>query len=129
MPPKTERIGHGQPYIATWPARSSATWPVEAREPEDPETFLQVARNVRGFEGDGCVSLLGLRDCPSQTDRLAQVTGAPYDNHAGTYEIEPSGGDVETEALNHLVTSELRTAFEKLSEIQSEVLALASSVV
>lgn len=98
-----------------------------AREPEDlaSETFLQVARNVRGFEGDEAafrswvfvIAHRRLIDWRRAQGRRPTIMPLHH-------EIEPSGGDVETEALDHLVTSELRTAFEKLSEIQSEVLAL-----
>ena len=37
---------------------------------------------------------------------------------------DPSGGDVEEEALQHLVSDEMRRVFDQLTDIQADVLAL-----
>ncbi|MGH8914484.1 MAG: RNA polymerase sigma factor [Acidimicrobiia bacterium] len=99
-----------------------------AREPEDlaSETFLQVARNIHGFDGDetafrSWVFVIAHRRLidwrRAQGRRPATV---PLPDRETTW----SGGDVEDEALDHLVTDELAAAFENLTEIQRDVLAL-----
>lgn len=99
-----------------------------ARDAEDlaSETFLQVARNIQGFEGDEAafrswVFVIAHRRLidwrRSQGRRPATVTITANDG-------ERSGGDVEVEAIDRVVTAELRDAFEKLTEIQRDVLTL-----
>ncbi|HEX2404312.1 MAG TPA: RNA polymerase sigma factor [Acidimicrobiia bacterium] len=99
-----------------------------AAEPDDltSETFLQIARNISTFEGDESafrswvfviahrrlIDSRRARQRRPETITLADPTGG------GT------GGDVEEEALNRLTTVELQSAFEKLSESQSDVLGL-----
>lgn len=99
-----------------------------AREPEDlaSETFLQVARNVHGFEGDEAAfrswvfviahrRLIDSRRAQGRRPTTTRLSGE---------ETEHPGGDVEDEAVDQLVTIELKAAFDKLTEIQRDVLAL-----
>jgi RNA polymerase sigma-70 factor (ECF subfamily) len=99
-----------------------------AREPEDlaSETFLQIARNIQGFEGDEAafrswVFVIAHRRLidwrRSQGRRPATV---PINAH----DLERSGGDVQAEAIERVVTAELQDAFEKLTEVQRDVLTL-----
>ena len=99
-----------------------------AKEPEDlaSETFLQVARNVQGFDGDEAAfrswvfviahrRLIDWRRAQGRrpdTSFLDEAAGAAV------------GGDVEEEALDQLITGELRAAFGQLTDIQRDVLAL-----
>ncbi|MGH8873284.1 MAG: RNA polymerase sigma factor [Acidimicrobiia bacterium] len=99
-----------------------------AREPEDlaSETFLQVARNVHSFEGDETafrswvfvIAHRRLIDSRRAQGRRPTTTRLSHE------ETEHPGGDVEDEAVDQLVTIELRAAFDKLTEIQRDVLAL-----
>lgn len=99
-----------------------------AREPEDlaSETFLQVARNVHSFEGDEAAFrswvfvIAHRRMIDSRRAQGRRPTTLPL----SLQETEHSGGDVEDEALNRVVTIELMEAFEKLTEIQRDVLSL-----
>ena len=99
-----------------------------ARDAEDlaSETFLQVARNIQRFEGDEVAfrswvfvivhrRLIDWRR--SQARRPATI---PLSAHDG----ERSGGDVELEAIDRVVTAELQAAFERLTKTQRDVLAL-----
>ena len=99
-----------------------------AREPEDlaSETFLQVARNVQGFDGNEAAfrswvfviahrRLIDSRRAQGRRPAMVPLT---------THEREHSGGNVEDEALDALVTDELQAALEELSETQRDVLAL-----
>jgi RNA polymerase sigma-70 factor (ECF subfamily) len=99
-----------------------------AREPEDlaAETFLQVARNIRSFEGGesafrSWVFVIAHR-------RLIDVRRAqgrrPEATSMETERIEGVGGDVESEAIDILVTAELADAFDRLTEDQRDVLGL-----
>ena len=99
-----------------------------AAEPEDlaSETFLQVARNIQGFDGDEAafrswVFVIAHR-------RLIDYRRARGRRPATTplteLETSHSGGDVEDEAVSQLVTVEMQAAFEKLTDIQRDVLAL-----
>jgi RNA polymerase sigma-70 factor (ECF subfamily) len=99
-----------------------------AREAEDlaSETFLQVARNIQGFDGDEAafrswVFVIAHRRLidwrRSQARRPAPVP-------LTADESERSGDDVEAEALDRVVTVELLKTFEKLTDTQREVLAL-----
>ncbi|MGH8948207.1 MAG: RNA polymerase sigma factor [Acidimicrobiia bacterium] len=98
-----------------------------AAEPDDltSETFLQIARNISSFDGDESafrswvfviahrrlIDSRRARQRRPETITLADPTGG-------------TGGDVEEEAINRLTTVELQSAFGKLSESQSDVLAL-----
>ncbi len=98
-----------------------------AREAEDlaAETFLQVARNIHTFHGDESafrswvfvITHRRLIDARRAHGRRPDLVALPDD------ETQP-GGDVEVEAVDQLVTAELREAFEKLTEDQRDVLAL-----
>lgn len=99
-----------------------------ARDAEDlaSETFLQVARNIQRFEGEevafrSWVFVIAHRRLidwrRSQSRRPSTVPLATHDG-------EQSGGDVEVEAIDRVVTAELQDAFEKLTETQRDVLAL-----
>ncbi len=99
-----------------------------AREPEDlaAETFLQVARNVHSFEGDEAafrswvfvIAHRRLIDLRRSQARRPTTVSMP-DDGPGVL-----GGDVEHEAIGHLVTAELRDAFRRLTDDQRDVLSL-----
>lgn len=99
-----------------------------AREPEDlaSETFLQVARNVQGFDGDETAfrswvfviahrRLIDWRRSQGRRPAIVPITA---------HDTDLSGGDVEAEALDRVVTFELEEALEKLTKTQRDVLAL-----
>jgi RNA polymerase sigma-70 factor (ECF subfamily) len=99
-----------------------------ATDPEDltSETFLQVARNIHAFEGDEASfrswvfviahrRLLDSRRSRQRRPEMASLAESIADS---------SGGDVEEEALDALVSDELRQAFGQLTDIQGDVLAL-----
>lgn len=96
-----------------------------ASDPEDlaGETFLQVARNIHSFDGSegafrSWVFVIAHR-------RLIDSRRANGRRPAATsLEFDPEGGNVESEAIERLTTSELVTAFKVLTEEQREVLAL-----
>jgi RNA polymerase sigma-70 factor (ECF subfamily) len=99
-----------------------------AREPEDlaAETFLQVARNIRSFEGGESafrswvfvIAHRRLIDVRRAQGRRPETTSMSRDG------IEQVGGDVEGEAIDALVTAEMSTAFGRLTDDQRDVLAL-----
>jgi RNA polymerase sigma-70 factor (ECF subfamily) len=99
-----------------------------ATDPEDlaSETFLQVARNIQSFEGDEASfrswvfviahrRLLDSRRARQRRPETASLLESTADS---------SGGDVEEEALQTLVSEELRHAFGQLTDVQGDVLAL-----
>jgi RNA polymerase sigma-70 factor (ECF subfamily) len=98
-----------------------------APEPEDlaAETFLQVARNIHGFDGGEkafrswvfVIAHRRLIDVRRRQGRQPEViTLLDDDVHAG--------GDVENEAVDRLVEDELRDALATLTVEQSDVLSL-----
>ncbi|HEY7469885.1 MAG TPA: RNA polymerase sigma factor [Acidimicrobiia bacterium] len=99
-----------------------------APEPEDvaAETFLQVARNVQSFSGNESsfrswvfvIAHRRLIDSRRAWGRRPDVTALAGQ---GSDQI---GGDAESEAVDQLVTEELRAAFDRLTEDQRDVLAL-----
>jgi len=99
-----------------------------AAEPEDlaSETFLQVARNIQGFDGDEAAFrswvfvIAHRRLIDSRRARGRRPATTPLTE----LETSHSGGDVEDEAVSQLVTVEMQAAFEKLTDIQRDVLAL-----
>lgn len=98
-----------------------------AREPEDltSEVFLQVARNIHGFEGDHAsfrswVFVIAHRKL---LDERRKTGRRPLEVEMERVESEPDG-DVEEEAIERLVTAELAAAFDSLSDGQRDVLAL-----
>ena len=96
-----------------------------AGEPEDltSETFLQVARHVHAFTGNlsqfrswvFVIAHRRLLDDRRRSRRRPQMV---------EMENETPAGDVEDEAVERLVTAEMRAAFEQLSDPQRDVLAL-----
>ena len=98
-----------------------------APEPEDlaAETFLQVARNIQSFEGGEeafrswvfVIAHRRLLDVRRKRGRSPELI-ALSDDH------QHPGGDVEGEALDRLVTDDLRRALEVLTEEQRDVLSL-----
>lgn len=100
-----------------------------AHEPEDiaSEVFLKVARSIHSFEGDlrsfrSWVFVIAHRrliDERRSAGRQPDFTELPPD-----YSPNGAGGNVETEALESLVTHEIREALEMLTEGQRDVLAL-----
>ena len=97
-----------------------------AGDPEDltGETFLQVARNIHAFEGSegsfrSWVFVIAHRRL---IDSRRSAGRRPTMVHDA--DIEPMGGDVEGEAMDRLVTSELVRGFQVLTDDQREVLAL-----
>lgn len=99
-----------------------------AREAEDlaSETFLQVARNIQGFDGDEAAFrswvfvIAHRRLIDWRRSQARRPTAVPLTAD----ESERSGDDVEAEALDRVVTVELLKTFEKLTETQRDVLAL-----
>ncbi|HET9202223.1 MAG TPA: RNA polymerase sigma factor [Acidimicrobiia bacterium] len=99
-----------------------------ATEPEDlaSETFLQVARNIQTFEGDESsfrswvfvIAHRRLLDSRRALQRRPETTTLIEST------TESTGGDVEDEALDLLVSDEMKKAFEHLTDIQGDVLAL-----
>jgi RNA polymerase sigma-70 factor (ECF subfamily) len=97
-----------------------------ALDPEDlaGETFLQVARNIHAFVGSegsfrSWVFVIAHRRL---IDARRSANWRP--EIASDIDTDPPGGDVESEAIERLVTAELVTAFEVLTDDQREVLAL-----
>jgi RNA polymerase sigma-70 factor (ECF subfamily) len=89
------------------------------------ETFLQVARNIQSFEGGEAafrswvfvIAHRRLIDVRRKRGRAPELsTLSDKDLH--------SGGNVEDEALDRVVTGELRLVLEILSEDQRDVLSL-----
>jgi RNA polymerase sigma-70 factor (ECF subfamily) len=90
------------------------------------ETFLQVARNIHSFDGDEAsfrswvfvIAHRRLLDSRRSRNRrpetLAWTETTP----------DSTGGDVEEEALESLISEELQDAFKGLTDIQGDVLAL-----
>jgi RNA polymerase sigma-70 factor (ECF subfamily) len=99
-----------------------------AREPEDlaAETFLQVARNIHSFQGGESafrswvfvIAHRRLIDLRRAQARRPVTTPLPAEG------VEQVGGDVEGEAIDELITAELRAAFDRLTDDQRDVLAL-----
>jgi RNA polymerase sigma factor (sigma-70 family) len=99
-----------------------------SREPEDlcSEVFLQVFRGIGTFEGDEAgfrswVFTIAHRRLIDERRRLAR---RPLTSTLGPELGEPSGGDVEEEALRTIGTDEVRTLLETLSPDQRDVLLL-----
>jgi RNA polymerase sigma-70 factor (ECF subfamily) len=99
-----------------------------ASDPEDvaAETFLQVARNIAGFEGGEAafrswvfvIAHRRLIDMRRAKQRRPRIDILPDD------ERDPGGGDVEEEAIGNLMAAELVTALDMLTEDQRDVLYL-----
>jgi RNA polymerase sigma-70 factor (ECF subfamily) len=99
-----------------------------ATDPEDvaAETFLQVARNIAGFEGGEAafrswvfvIAHRRLIDMRRAKQRRPRIDTLPDD------EPDPGGGDVEEEAIGNLMAAELITALDVLTEDQRDVLYL-----
>jgi RNA polymerase sigma-70 factor, ECF subfamily len=98
-----------------------------APEPEDlaAETFLQVARNIQNFDGEEdafrswvfVIAHRRLIDARRKRGRTPELTPLYDDDHH-------PGGDVESEALDHLVADDLLRVLEVLSDDQRDVLSL-----
>lgn len=99
-----------------------------ASEPEDltSETFLQVARNIQGFEGDEAAfrSWVFVIAHRRLIDSRRARGRRPATKSLTDLETGHAGGNVEDEAVSHLVTREMQVAFEKLTDIQRDVLSL-----
>jgi RNA polymerase sigma factor (sigma-70 family) len=99
-----------------------------AREPEDltSEVFLSVARAIHDFSGDSdsfrswifVIAHRRLIDERRYHGRRPQLAELPEDD------VIDMGGNVETEAIEELVTGELRERFLGLTNGQRDVLAL-----
>lgn len=100
-----------------------------AKEPEDltSEIFIKVAKNIQTFDGDQSsfrswifvIAHRRLIDERRSAGRKPDFTELPPD-----YSPNGIAGNVETEALDLLVTDELKAAFDALTENQRDVLAL-----
>lgn len=98
-----------------------------AAEPEDTtsEVFLKVARNIHDFNGDedsfrSWVFVIAHRSLiDDRRHRSRRPVLAEQLPHDGAH-----GGNVESEALDELVTEELLAAFANLTDGQRDVLAL-----
>jgi RNA polymerase sigma factor (sigma-70 family) len=90
------------------------------------ETFLQVARNIHTFDGDEIsfrswvfvIAHRRLLDSRRSRKRRPETTAWTDAT------VDSSGGDVEQEALEGLISEEIQQAFEQLTDIQGDVLAL-----
>lgn len=100
-----------------------------AREPEDltNEVFLRVARGVHGFSGDAgsfrsWIFVIAHRRL---IDERRYHGRRPDFTELDTDQASPdSVGDVESEAVEGLVTAEIAEAFNALTDGQRDVLAL-----
>lgn len=100
-----------------------------ASDPEDiaGEVFFRVARSIHTFDGDESsfrswvfvIAHRRLIDERRFAGRQPDFTELPAD-----YSPNGSGGNVETEAIDFLVTDELKDAFGELTDGQRDVLAL-----
>lgn len=97
-----------------------------AAEPEDlvGETFLQLARNIKTFEGDES----GFRSWAFMVahNRLIDERRARQ-RRPTTPVAEPDesvAGDVEKEAVTAITTSEIRDLLDRLPDLQRDVLVL-----
>lgn len=113
-----DMAGHVTAYLA---ARGAA-------EPEDltSEVLLQVARDIASFHGDesGFRSWVFVIAHRRLIDSWRAAGRRPYPTVILEGVAEPPGGNAEEEALERLRTSELLSAFERLTEDQRTVLAL-----
>lgn len=99
-----------------------------SREPEDltSEVFLSAARAIHDFSGDSAsfrswvfvIAHRRLIDERRYHGRRPDFFELPEDDGFG------EGGDVETEAVDQLVTEEMKRAFQNLTDGQRDVLAL-----
>lgn len=99
-----------------------------AREPEDltSEVFLSAARSIPDFSGDSTsfrswifvIAHRRLIDERRYHGRRPDLAELPDDDGLG------EGGNAETEAIDQLVTEEMKEAFESLTDGQRDVLAL-----
>lgn len=99
-----------------------------ATDPEDlaSEVFLQAARDVNSFEGDesafrSWVFVIAHRRLVDSW--RASGRRPPQISLADTV-VEPTGGNVEEEALENLAAGEILSCFERLTEDQRAVIAL-----
>jgi RNA polymerase sigma factor (sigma-70 family) len=87
------------------------------------ETFLQVARNIHAFDGSessfrSWVFVIAHRRLiDSRRSNGRRPASSPLD-------VDVEGGNVESEAMERLATSDLVRAFKVLTDDQREVLAL-----
>lgn len=98
-------------------------------EPEDSasEVFFKVARSIHGFTGDEgsfrswvfVIAHRTLLDERRAQGRRPTLTELSPESGMGS-----EGGDVESEAVERLITEELQAAFDRLTESQRDVLAL-----
>lgn len=99
-----------------------------AKEPEDltSEVFLRVAHAIQGFTGDAASfrswifviahrRLIDERRYNGRRPLMSELDGAER--------VSPEG-DVESEAIEHLVTAEIAEVFQALTDSQRDVLAL-----
>ena len=97
-----------------------------AREPEDlvGETFLQLARNIKTFEGDEA----GFRSWAFTVAHNRLIDERRALKRRPTTPIpdpvELLGGDVEHEAVELATTREIRAILDELPELQRDVLVL-----
>jgi len=98
-----------------------------AAEPDDVvgETFLQVARNLSGFDGDyaGFRSWVFVIAHHRVIDERRRRSRRPEDPVALPSVVEPSG-DVEQEALDDMATRRVMSVLERLSPDQRSVVML-----
>ena len=96
-----------------------------ASDPEDlaGETFLQVARNIHGFDGpEGAFRSWVFVIAHRRLIDHRRANGRRPNSFVLDVDLE--GGNVESEAVERLTTSELVTAFKVLTDEQREVLSL-----
>lgn len=98
-------------------------------EPEDTasEVFLKVARSIHGFTGDESsfrswifvIAHRTLLDERRTRSRHPSPTELPPETGMSNW-----GGNVESEAVEQLITDELQAAFDRLTQSQRDVLGL-----
>jgi RNA polymerase sigma-70 factor (ECF subfamily) len=98
-----------------------------ATDPEDvaSEAFFSVARAIHSFEGDesafrSWIFVIAHRRLIDERRALSRRPSEIEHESIG----DPVGGNVETEAVERLITDDLLKAFEQLTDAQRDVLSL-----
>jgi RNA polymerase sigma-70 factor (ECF subfamily) len=100
-----------------------------ATEPEDvaSEAFFNVARAIHSFDGDesafrSWIFVIAHRRLIDERRALSRRPSAV--EHLSGLKNEPVGGNVETEAVERLITDDVLRVFEQLTDAQRDVLSL-----
>jgi RNA polymerase sigma-70 factor (ECF subfamily) len=100
-----------------------------ATDPEDvaSEAFLNAARAIHSFDGDesafrSWIFVIAHRRLIDERRALSRRPSVV--EHLSELKNEPVGGNVETEAVERLITDDVLRVFEKLTDAQRDVLSL-----